>query len=115
MKDRDIRECLAVNLKRLMNDRGYNATDLSKRSGVSGRMIGYLLKKERAASIEVLQQIAKAFRVSPSSLIDSEKQQGYQISEQDAEYLSQTEGLTQAEKENVKSYVEFITSKRGKI
>ena len=59
--DLDLLDNLASNLRTLMRETGLNKTKLHKKSGVSERMIAYILSGERMPTIEVLEKLAKAF------------------------------------------------------
>ncbi len=54
------------NLRSLMRETGLNKPKLAKKSGVSERMIAYILSKERMPTIEVLEGLAKAFGLKGS-------------------------------------------------
>lgn len=57
----NVSETLIKNLKILMEDRGWKPKKLSDKSGVSPRMVAYILKGERVCSIEIAEQLANAF------------------------------------------------------
>lgn len=56
-------EYLARNLAHLMEITGWSAKEVSKRSGVSPRMVSYMLTMERVASIEIAEDVARAFNL----------------------------------------------------
>lgn len=102
----DVRKQLAVNLKKLMDDRVFSAKEIERRSGISARMIGYILKQERGASIEVVEAIARAFRTTPSVLISD-------LSDQDIEHLRLLEGLSDKERAEISKYANYLISNRS--
>ena len=53
----------------LMSETNINTAALSKMSGVSKRMIDYILTEERRASIEIAEQLAGAFGLNAWHLI----------------------------------------------
>lgn len=62
MKDRPkTADTLADNLRALMKEFGWGKNVLAKKSGVTDRMIGYILAKERNPSVEIADQLAKPF------------------------------------------------------
>lgn len=62
-------DTLARNLAHLMELTGWNAKEVSKRSGVSPRMVSYILTKDRVASIEIAEDLAAAFNLEGWHLI----------------------------------------------
>lgn len=65
--DGEARKALAENVKKLMDDRGWNETQLEAKSGVAQRTINNLLKPERGISPTwgTIEKIAKALDVEP--------------------------------------------------
>lgn len=59
------KQILSENLKALLKSRGWSARELSRQTNgdVSDRYIGMILNCEYNASVEVLDQLAKAFRL----------------------------------------------------
>lgn len=62
-------ETLVRNLKMLMDMCGMENKDLEKKSGVTARMIRYILAMERCPSIEVADKLASAFGLTGWQLI----------------------------------------------
>jgi transcriptional regulator with XRE-family HTH domain len=58
-----VSDTFAQNLRVLMHHESLSMPSLAKLSGVSGRMIAYILTKERTPTIEIADAIAKAFRL----------------------------------------------------
>lgn len=54
-------QTLIDNLKMLMKLRGWNPRELSEASGVSPRMVAYILTGDRIPSIEIADELARAF------------------------------------------------------
>lgn len=106
MTKKEIRTILAQNLKSLMQAKDMNAKDLQRRSGISDRMIGYILKEERAAGIEVVQAIAKGLNIDASTLLET-------LDDNDIEHLLLISQLTTDEKEEVKKFTDYVISRRS--
>lgn len=62
-------ETLVINLKMLMTKTNTSSADLSKRSGVSKRMIDYILNGDRKPSVELAGDLAEAFGLTGWQLI----------------------------------------------
>lgn len=62
-------ETLAINLRMLMDAYGVSKQDLAIKSGISERMIGYILACERKATIQTADDLAKAFKLTGWQLI----------------------------------------------
>lgn len=62
-------EILVINLKSLMGKTALTSSDLSKKSGVSKRMIDYILNGDRKATIELTGKLADAFGLAAWQLI----------------------------------------------
>ncbi len=58
------RTIVVNNLKSLMTEFGIQKQDLPKKSGVSSRMVSYILAGERTPSIEILDKLASAFGIT---------------------------------------------------
>lgn len=52
---------LRANLAMLVDKKGWSIEELARRSHVSSRMIHFILKDERTASIEIAEKLARAF------------------------------------------------------
>ena len=65
------KDVLARNLKMLLDaeEIGMTKEHLSRKSGVSVRMINYILKKDRAPTIDVIDNIASAFHLTAWELL----------------------------------------------
>jgi transcriptional regulator with XRE-family HTH domain len=64
-----LRDILAEHLVRARQVRGWNQEELADRSGLSLRFIGKIERRQVAASIDTIEQIAKALRESPDALL----------------------------------------------
>lgn len=62
-------ETLAYNLFRLMESENMELETLAKKSGVSSRMIRFILKQQRVPSIEITDKLAEAFGLTGWQLI----------------------------------------------
>jgi len=65
----DIKEVMAVNLRRIRHDRHMTQEELADRSGLSARYIGGVERADVSASVTVLGQIAEALGVEPGELL----------------------------------------------
>lgn len=66
----DLKEVMAINLRRMRHDRDMTQEDLADRSGLSARYIGAIERADVSASVTVLGQIAEALGVRPGELVD---------------------------------------------
>lgn len=71
----DLKETLAVNLRKLRYEAQLTQEELADRAGVSSRYIGAIERASVSASITILGQIAEALSVSPCELLRSQKAQ----------------------------------------
>lgn len=65
----DLKDALAVNLRRLRHERGLTQEDLAERAGISSRYVGAIERADVSASVTVLGQIAAALSVEPGDLL----------------------------------------------
>lgn len=66
----DLKEVMAVNLRRMRHDRYLTQEELADRSGLSARYIGAIERADVSASVTVLGQIAEALGVEPGELVN---------------------------------------------
>ena len=69
----DLKEAMAVNLRRIRHDKNLTQEELAARADVSMRYVGAIERGKVSASVTVLGQIADALGVDPSELIRREK------------------------------------------
>jgi len=69
----DLKEVMAVNLRRIRHDRKLTQEELAARSGLSSRYIGSVERADVSASVTVLGQIADALSVKLCDLIKQGK------------------------------------------
>lgn len=62
-------ETLASNIREMMRATGMTKADVAKKSGVSERMIGYILSKERSPTVDVAEALGRAFGLSGWQMI----------------------------------------------
>lgn len=67
----DLKEVMAVNLRRLRHDQQLTQEELADRAGLSARYIGSVERADVSASVTVLGQIADALGVDPADLINT--------------------------------------------
>lgn len=65
----DLKEVMAVNLRRIRHDRNMTQEELADHAGLSARYIGAIERADVSASVTVLGQIAKALKVEPGELV----------------------------------------------
>lgn len=65
----DLKEVMAVNLRRIRHDKQMTQEELADRAGLSLRYIGSIERADVSASVTVLGQIASALGVDASDLV----------------------------------------------
>ncbi|ESY01386.1 helix-turn-helix transcriptional regulator [Mesorhizobium sp. LNJC405B00] len=65
----DLKEIMAVNMRRLRHDQNVTQEELAASSGLSMRYVGSIERARVSASVSVLGRIAKALNVDPCELI----------------------------------------------
>lgn len=65
----DLKEVMAINLRRMRHDRDMTQEDLADRAGLSARYIGAIERADVSASVTVLGQIAEALGVEAGELL----------------------------------------------
>lgn len=66
----DLKEVMAINLRRMRHDRDMTQEELADRAGLSARYIGAIERADVSASVTVLGQIAEALGVQPGELVN---------------------------------------------
>ncbi|MBZ9803398.1 helix-turn-helix domain-containing protein [Mesorhizobium sp. ES1-6] len=65
----DLKEIMAINLRRLRHDQDMTQEELAARSALSMRYVGSIERARVSASVSVLGRIATALNVDPCELI----------------------------------------------
>lgn len=65
----DLKEVMAVNLRRLRHAKGMTQEELAERSGLSARYVGGIERADVSASVSVLGRIAEALGIEAVELI----------------------------------------------
>ena len=65
----DLKEIMAVNLRRKRHDLQMTQEELAERAGLSARYVGAIERGDVSASVTVLGQIAEAFGAEPGDLL----------------------------------------------
>ena len=65
----DLKEVMAVNLRRLRHDKELTQEELADRAGISARYVGKIESANVSASVSVLGRLATALDVEPCELI----------------------------------------------
>lgn len=66
----DLKEVMAVNLRRIRHDKKMTQEELADRAGLSARYIGAIERANKSASVTVLGRIAEALDVDVAILIE---------------------------------------------
>lgn len=65
----DLKEIMAVNLRRIRHDKQLTQEELADSAGLSARYIGAIERADVSASVTVLGQIAEALSIDPAELV----------------------------------------------
>lgn len=65
----DLKEVMAVNLRRIRHAKKLTQEELAHRTGLSVRHVGAIERAEMSATVTVLGQIAQALSVEPAELV----------------------------------------------
>lgn len=65
----DLKEVMAINLRRLRHAKGMTQEELAEKAGLSARYIGAIERANKSASVSVLGRIADALEVEPTEMI----------------------------------------------
>lgn len=64
-----LRRILAQNLRRLRQDRALTQEELADLAGVNRNYVGMIEREENAASVDILESLAKALKVKAAELL----------------------------------------------
>jgi transcriptional regulator with XRE-family HTH domain len=70
----DLKEIVAINIRRPRRNRGWTQEDLADRVGLSARYVGQIERAQASMTISVLGRIADALKVGPAELVPRGKQ-----------------------------------------
>ncbi|CEF41419.1 transcriptional regulator [Acetobacter senegalensis] len=65
----DLKEVMAVNLRRMRHDRDMTQEELADRASLSTRYVGAIERADVSASVTILGRIAEALDVEPGALL----------------------------------------------
>jgi transcriptional regulator with XRE-family HTH domain len=65
----DLKEVMAINLRRIRHDKDMTQEELAHRCGISVRYVGSIERASVAATVSVLGRIADALGVEPAVLV----------------------------------------------
>lgn len=65
----DLKEVMAVNLRRARHDKEMTQEELAHRAGISSRYVGKIESASVSASVTVLGQLAAALDIDPCELV----------------------------------------------
>ena len=68
----DLKEVMAINMRRIRHDQNLTQEELAARAEISMRYVGSIERARVAASVSVLGKLAKALDVDPCDLIRSQ-------------------------------------------
>jgi transcriptional regulator with XRE-family HTH domain len=66
----DLKEVMAVNLRRIRHDKKMTQEELADLAGLSARYVGAIERADKSASVTVLGRIAEALGVEAAVLIE---------------------------------------------
>ena len=72
----DLKEIMAMNLRRKRHERHMTQEELAERAGLSTRYVGAIERGDVSASVTVLGQIAEALGVEPGDLLRRSSRKG---------------------------------------
>jgi len=72
----DLKEIMAMNLRRKRHDRYMTQEELAERAGLSARYVGAIERGAVSASVTVLGQLAEALGVEPGDLLRRSSRKG---------------------------------------
>ncbi|MBY3026580.1 helix-turn-helix domain-containing protein [Rhizobium leguminosarum] len=75
----DLKEVMAVNLRRIRHAKKLTQEELAHRTGLSVRHVGAIERAEMSATVTVLGQIAQALSVEPAELVTRTNVSGVQV------------------------------------
>lgn len=90
---KDLNQLLAINLKRIREERNLSLAQLSELCGVSKSMLGQIERGEANPSVGTIWKIANGLRVSFTSLLSEAPGQVNIISRADAYEVAQEDGM----------------------
>lgn len=112
MDELEIKKIFAANLKLVMDKNDLNAKDVERRTGVTSRMVSYILNLERSPTIDVIRKLSTGLRV-PISDFFSTNDDSYRASIADLEHLDLLNKMTLEEREELERYASYIIEKRS--
>ncbi|MFM9848037.1 MAG: helix-turn-helix domain-containing protein [Hyphomicrobiaceae bacterium] len=65
-----LRRIVARNLKRLRQERGLTQEELADLAGLNRNYVGMIERQENAATVDTLEDLAKALQVEPVRLLE---------------------------------------------
>ena len=72
----DLKEVVAINLRRLRHAKGMTQEELAERAGLSARYIGAIERAGVSASVTVLGQVAEALEAEAAELVRGPHRKG---------------------------------------
>ncbi len=69
----DLKEVMAVNVRRIRHDKQMTQEELADRAGLSARYIGAIERADKSASVTVLGRLAQALEIDPELLLERQR------------------------------------------
>lgn len=112
MDELEIRKIFAANLKLVMDKNSMNPKDVERKTGVTSRMVSYILNIERSPTIDIIRKLSTGLRVPISDFFSSDVS-FYKASIADLEHLDLLNKMTQEERDELERYASYIIEKRS--
>jgi transcriptional regulator with XRE-family HTH domain len=65
----DLKDIVAVNVRRLRHEEGWTQEDLADRAGLSARYVGQVERAQASMTVTVLGRIAEALKVEATEIV----------------------------------------------
>jgi transcriptional regulator with XRE-family HTH domain len=65
----DLKEIVAINVRRLRHEKGWTQEDLADRVGISARYVGQVERAQASMTVTVLGRIAEALKVEATEIV----------------------------------------------
>jgi transcriptional regulator with XRE-family HTH domain len=66
----DLKDIVAINVRRLRHDKGWTQEDLADRVGLSARYVGQIERAQASMTVTVLGRVAEALKVETAELVN---------------------------------------------
>ena len=69
----DLKDIVAINVRRLRREKGWTQEDLAERVRLSVRYLGQIERAQASMSVTVLGRIAEALEIEPANLMERQR------------------------------------------